>query len=295
MDITLLGTSGSSPTKERMMPSVAITYEGETLLFDCGEGTQMQMLKYGINASRIKAIFITHAHGDHIIGIAGLVRSMALNGRSEALSIFIPKGYERVIQGLLTFDKAIICYRINVIGAKPGKVYSGKGFHVRAFRLNHTISTLGYAFKEEDRLRFDKDKTKKLGMKGTMFSEMLSKKKLRIKNKVVALSSITSIKKGRKVVYASDTRPSTSTVSAAKDADLLIHESSYSDQQANLAKERKHSTASEAARIAYKSKAKGLVLTHFSARYSDISPLLAEARKIFSATTAGSDGYKIKL
>ena len=152
--ITMLGTSGSSPTKSRSLPGVALTYNGNNILFDCGEGTQMQMIKYGINFSKIIAIFISHAHGDHVIGLAGLVRTMAMNRRSADLDIFVPRGYEKVIKTLILFDKALMTYRINVYGIRSGIVYKARDFTVSAFPVNHTISSCGYVFRENDRRRF---------------------------------------------------------------------------------------------------------------------------------------------
>ena len=247
--ITMLGTSGSSPTKSRSLPGVALTYNGSVILFDCGEGTQMQMIKYGINFSKIIAIFISHAHGDHVIGLAGLVRTMAMNRRSADLDIFVPKGYEKVIRTLISFDKALMTYRINIHGVRSGTVYRTKDFNVSAFPVNHTISACGYIFRENDRRRFIVEKTKRLGIEGTMHSVLQRHGWIRIGSKRITLKSVTSVQKGKKVVYATDTRPSRSHV-AAKGADLLIHESSYSEGEGDLARERKHSTSAEAAVMA---------------------------------------------
>src|SRR5277367_1224236 len=108
--VVMLGTAGSSPSKARSLPSVALIYDGNTFLFDCGEGTQLQMLKYGVNSSKLRAIFVTHTHGDHIIGIAGLIRTLALNRRTDPLTIYVPKGYESVIKSLVVFDKVMLGY-----------------------------------------------------------------------------------------------------------------------------------------------------------------------------------------
>jgi ribonuclease Z len=293
MDITILGTAGSTPTKNRMMPGVALTYEGDTVLFDCGEGTQMQMLKYGINGFGIKCIFISHAHGDHIIGIAGLLRSLALNNRKEPLKIFIPEGYEEVVRSLIVFDKALINYKIDVIGIRGGVVYKGKGFRISAFRLSHTILTYGFVFKEEDKLRFIKEKCAKIGIKGAMFSELQRRKRIKVNGKIINISDVTKLQRGRKIVYASDTRPSVNTIRAAADADLLIHEATYNEDHKDLAISRKHSTAIEAARVAKKSGSKRLILCHFSARYKNVNGLLKDARSVFRNTILANDGYKI--
>src|SRR5271169_2664841 len=132
MDIKLvmLGTVGSSPTKARSMPSVALTYDGDVFLFDCGEGTQLQMIRYGVNSSKLKAIFISHTHGDHVIGIAGLVRTLALNRRPNPLIILVPSGYEHIIKSLISFDKAILGYSIIIKGIRTGEVYKGKGYSI---------------------------------------------------------------------------------------------------------------------------------------------------------------------
>ncbi len=288
--ITMLGTSGSSPTKERSMPSVALSYNGDVLLMDCGEGTQMQMLRYGINSSKVKAIFISHAHGDHVIGLAGLVRTMAMNRRQAQLDIFVPAGSEKAINTLISFDRALITYKIAVRGARPGTSYKGRGFSVSAFALNHSVPSCGYAFREDDRLRFDEDKCRKLGIRGEMHSLIQELGRLRAGKRVIRLSQVTSREVGKIVVYASDTRPASSTVAAAKGADVLIHESSYSLSEAKLAKERKHSTSAEAAAVAKKAGAKMLVLTHISARYSNTDAMETEAKAVFRNSRAARDG-----
>lgn len=291
--VTILGTSGASPTKERNLTSVALSYDGNAFLFDCGEGTQMQVLKYGVNSSRIRAIFVSHAHGDHVIGIAGLVRTLALNGRREPLSIYAPRGSEGIIRNLIAFDKAMLTYPINVIGVKPGKVYRGKDFTVSAFRLSHTVSTFGYAFKIDDKRNFIVDKAKRLGLAGEMFSTLQKRGSIVIGRRRVRLNEVTTAKPGKKVVYASDTRPTSATVAAARGADLLLHESTYAEQERGLAKERKHSTAREAATIARRARVKELALIHFSARYRDLRLIEAEAKKVFANTVVTRDGDSI--
>ncbi len=289
--VTVLGTSGASPTKERNLTSVALVHEGDVLLFDCGEGTQMQLLRYGINSSRIRAIFVSHAHGDHIIGIAGLIRTLGLNGRKTQLSIFVPKGYENVIRSLIVFDRTVIEYPIAVVGIHAGTVYKGKDFTVSAFKEDHTIPTYGYIFRINDRRKFDSAKSKAAGLKGPMFSELQSRGKIRIGKRMVNLESVTHLQRGKKIVYAADTRPSKNTVNAAQGADLLIHEATYAQTERKLAVERKHSTAMEAAEIAKKAKVSRLVLIHFSARYKTTQQLEAEAKRIFKDTTLANDGY----
>jgi ribonuclease Z len=295
MKITFLGTSGSTPTRERSLPSVAIEREGSIFLFDCGEGTQMRLIQDSVNMSKIDAVFITHIHGDHVIGIAGLMRTLALNKRTRPLRIYIPEGYEKGVKELIGFDRAVMGYEIIINGIKGGKVFSGEGFSVSAFRLKHSVKCYGYALREEDRIRFVKERCKKLGMKGKMFAEILKKGHIKINGKDIKVGEITYTEKGRKIVYASDTRPAATTVAAAIGADILIHEATYGSELKDLAVERQHSTAEEAAGIALKAGVKRLVMVHISARYKSPAKLEGEARKIFPKSEMAKDGMAITI
>ena len=295
MTITFLGTSGSSPTRERSLPSVALEYDGGAYLFDCGEGTQRQLMAYSISPSRVKAIFITHMHGDHVIGVAGLIRTLALNKRTDPLYICVPNGEEGKLQPLIDFDRAIIGYEIRVVPVRSGKVMDGRGFSVNAFKLRHSVPTYGYAFAESDRLRFMKDRCRALGIKGTMFSELEKKGRLRVGKRTVTLRQVTTKEKGRRVVYVADTRPTKSTVEAAKGADILIHEATYEDSLRHLAKERLHSTAFEAGQVARAAGAKTRVVFHMSTRYKEANDVLKDARRAFRSTVAAHDGMRITI
>jgi ribonuclease Z len=296
MKITFLGTAGSTPTKLRNLPALAIDYNGGTFLFDCGEGTQRQCMFYSVNISRIKAIFLSHIHGDHTIGVAGLLRTLSLNKRTEPLYIFIPKGYEDQLLELINFDRATMNYRIIISPiAKSGIIYKDGGFSISAFRLIHTNTTYGFSFNETDKTKFIKQKVRQLGIKGEMFRQLLKEGEIKIGKKIVKLEDITFKEPGRKIVYATDTRPSQATVRAAANADLLIHESTYAEKEKKLAKERFHSTAMEGATIAKKAGAKRLVFVHISARYKETEQLLKESRSIFKNTEIAKDGMIINL
>jgi ribonuclease Z len=295
MRIVFLGTAGSTPTKFRGLPSIAIEHNSEIYLFDCGEGTQRQMMQCGLNISRIKTIFLTHVHGDHTLGIAGLIRTLALNRRTSPLEIYIPKGGEAVVNQLINFDKVVLNYKIMIKPIKQGEVYKGRDFTVSAFKLVHTTNTYGFVFKENDGIRFIKPKIKNLGIKGKMFGTLIKNKSIKIGNKKIKLSDVSFKKIGKKIVYATDTRPTNETIKAAKDADVLIHESTYADKEIILAKQRKHSTSNESANIAKRAKAKRLILTHPSARYKNSETLLIQARKAFKSTEMAKDGMIIEL
>ena len=293
--VVMLGTSGSVPTKNRALPAVAMDRDGDIFLFDCGEGTQRQFLIYGININKLKCIFISHLHGDHVIGLAGIVRTLAINKRTSPLIIFVPKGAKNALSTLIEFDNAKIPYTITIEEIEKGEGLDGKDYSIKAFRLDHSINTLGYIFKINDRFHFDAKKAKLLGIKGEMFSKILKNKHLNVNNKSISLKSITTIEKGKIVVYAPDTRPSKRTVAAADGADLLIHESTYTKEFIEFAKNRKHSCAFEAAEIARSAKVKKLLLFHISSRYNENLLLLTEAKKIFKNSIISYDGMKIKV
>ncbi len=295
-DITILGTSGSAPTKERGLSSVALEHDGEIYLFDCGEGTQRQMQLYGVNISKVSTVLITHTHADHMLGIAGLFRTMALYKRSKDLSIYFPDGFQEGIESLIKFDKAFMTFNIKLVPVKKsGTIMAGKDFEIRAFKLNHSIKCYGYVFKENDRMQFIKDKCRRLSIKGKAFKELQSKGKTTVNSRVITLSEVTTKKPGLKFAYAVDTRPTATTAIAAKGADILIHEATYGGDLAKLAKERKHSTSVEAAEIAKSAEAKKLIITHFSTRYKTSESLVSEARAVFKESYAAYDGMKLHV
>ncbi len=295
MRITFLGTAGSAPTKFRGLPSIAIEHNGQIFLFDCGEGTQRQMMQFSVNISRVKAVFLTHTHGDHTLGLAGLIRTLALNNRTAPLEVFIPKGGEKLINSMINFDKAVLNYRIIIKPISAGIMYKGRDFSISAFRLLHTTSTFGFIFKENERFKFIEQKAKRLGIKGQQFGRLLKEKSLKIGSKVIKLRDVTVEVVGRKIVYATDTRPTKETLKAANGADIFIHESTYADSEQFLAKKRYHSTSVEAAEIARKARVRRLVLTHPSARYKITDILEKESKAIFRNTEMAKDGMVINL
>jgi ribonuclease Z len=294
IEVFMLGTSAAAPTKERNLSGIAIRYNGKTFLLDCGEGTQRQMLKYGLNIYKIEAIFLTHIHGDHVIGIAGLTRTLSLYGRTGKLRIYIPKGYSKALSMLLHFDNPVLKYEIEIIEVGRGTIYSDEEVSVKAFALKHSVQTCGYSFEERWRYRFT-EKAKRLGIKGREFSEIQKKGSIMLNGKNIKIRDVTELVEGRKVVYATDTRPVEATVRAGKGADLIIHDASYTEEDKRLARERMHSTAAEAAKIAKKAGAKRLILTHISTRYKDTKDNLKEAREIFRNCDVAEDGMKVSL
>jgi len=290
--LVMLGTSASVPSVSRNLCSVGLRHEGDIYLFDCGEGTQRQMMKYRLSYAKTRAIFVTHLHADHYLGIAGLCHTLNMIGREakDELLVYGPRGTARRMEGLGCNYPFL---KVKEVG--EGVVYKGEGFSVRAFAVAHGRNALGYVFEEEEGRNFDKAKCDSLGIKGIMFRELEQKGVVSVGKKKVKIEEVTRPKKGRKIVYTGDTKVCNAVVEAAKGADLLIHEGTFAEERRKEADEREHATAADAAKVAKKAKAKRLIITHISNRYEKADRLLKEAREIFKNSEIAHDGMEIKL
>lgn len=285
-EVTMLGTSSGAPTAERGLSAIAVRREGDVFLLDCGEGTQRQLMRFGVSYMRVKAIFITHLHLDHFLGVFGLIETMALNERKEKLAIYGPAGSKSV------FGKKDF---VEIVEADEKFSHDFGEFTVSSFATSHAAGGMGFVFEEKERRRFHEEKAKGLGIKGPMFSEIMNKGSLVIGGKKVLLKNVTYAQAGKKLAYTGDTEPCASVAKAAKGADLLIHEATFASDRKKEAKEARHSTAEDAAKAAKKAGCKKLLLTHISGRYRDTSPLLSEAKKIFPDTLVAHDGMKLEV
>lgn len=300
LTVRLLGTSASRPTIERNVSSLAIHREGETLMFDCGEGTQRQMMRYGISFA-LEDIFFTHMHADHLLGVVGLIRTMALQGRTERLRLWGPRGAARVLKRAesLGFERSTFPVEIEEIDA--AQRIARDGYAIVPFPVDHRGAvSLGYALVEEDRKgRFNPDLARELGIpEGPLWGQIHRGKAVTLDDgRVIEPSVLVGPQRpGRTVVITGDTRPCAATVDAARNADLLVHESTFGDEEAERASETGHSTAREAAQVARDAGVRRLLLTHFSARYSrDAVELEREARSVFAETLIGRDGTEVDV
>ena len=286
--VTFLGTSGSVPQKDKNFASMALSFRGSTLLFDCPEGTQRQLMNSEHSMMSINNIFISHMHADHFLGLFGWISTMTLNQRKEKLTIFSPKGGKEKIQKIMR-EVIYPSFPIEFIETKKGTLIKNELFEVRAYPLKHEIPCFGFVFKENDKKgEFNRDKAIKLGIPvGPMFAKLANGEKVKVNGKTFTDKDVMDFKKGRtgrKIVFVSDTLPIKETIIQAKDAVLLVHEATFLDKQNDKAKEALHSTALQAAQIAKKSKAKKLALFHFSARNTSEEEILIEAKKEFTNT-----------
>src|SRR4051812_46250032 len=271
LSIRLLGTSASRPTVERNVSSLAIQREGETLMFDCGEGTQRQMMRYGVSFA-LEDIFFTHMHADHLLGVIGLLRTMALQGRIERLRLWGPRGSSRVLSKAESLGFERTTFPVEIIELAAHQRVDRAGYAITAFPVDHRGSpSIGYALVEEDRKgRFNPDLARELGIpEGPLWGEIHRGRPVTLDDGRLIQPSLLvgEARPGRKLVISGDTRPCSGTIEAARGADVLVHEATFGDEEAERAVETGHSTAREAADVAAQAAVGTLVLVHFSARY----------------------------
>jgi ribonuclease Z len=300
LSVRFLGTSASRPTVERNVTSLAIRRGGETFLFDCGEGTQRQMMRYGVSFN-VGDIFFTHMHADHILGVTGLIRTMALQGRTEPMRLFGPPKSERLLRQAVTLGSDKQHFPINYVEMTPGEPLQRDGYSILPFSVEHGGAlALGLAIVESPRLgRFNPDRARSMGIpEGPLWGQIHKGQEITLPDgRVVHPSELVGpTRSGRKLVFTGDARPSDTTAEVAAGADLLIHEATFADEEAPLAVETGHSTAREAATVADRAGVKRLVLTHISSRYSrDVQELAAEARSVFPSAIVARDGMEVVI
>jgi ribonuclease Z len=297
--VTLLGTSAARPTVERNVTSLAIAREGETMMFDCGEGTQRQMMRYGVSFA-FRDVFFTHFHADHFLGIIGLIRTLGLQGREEPMCFYGPAGARRLLGAAIGLGVERSGFEIEIIELKPGDTLPRGDYDVVTFPVDHRCKALGYSIVEHERLgRFNPELALEMGIpEGPLWGKLHRGETVTLEDgrSVSPEQLVGAARPGRKVVFTGDTRPCATVVEAAEDADLLIHEATFDDEEKERAYETGHATATGAAQVALAAKVRRLVLTHVSARYSrDSRSLLEEARAVFAETVVGKDGMEIDV
>ena len=298
MEIVFLGTSGMHPTKERNLFSVLFRYKSENILIDCGEGTQRQLRIMDIASPKITKILITHLHGDHLNGLPGLFQNLQANQYSKHLDVYGPVGLKKVMRHVLgvTGSRTGFKLKFKVHEIKSGTLFKNKDFYVEAKELKHSVKVFGYSFIEHDRRRINLKYLKKFKLKKhVLLGDLQRGKDIVYEGKKIKVKNATNLIKGKKVSFIIDTGYCENAVKLAKDSDLLISECTFGKELKELAKERGHLTAEDAANIAKKSKSKKLILTHFSQRYPNVKFLLKEAKKIFRNTVDAKDFMKVKV
>lgn len=296
--ITFLGTSASRPTVGRNVSAIAVQREGELMLWDCGEGTQRQMMRYGTGFA-VGSIFITHMHADHYLGIIGLTRTLALQGREEPMEIFGPRGSSANLHDALHLGVNRLGFPVAIRELAPGDRVERADYDVEAFEVRHGVSAVGYRMQEHDRPgRFDVDRARALGVpEGPLFGRLHRGETVETEGGVVRPEQVVGPPRpGRRVVYTGDTRPLASTVEVAKGAHALIHDATFSVEETARAHDTHHSTARGAAEIGQRAQVRELLLTHISARYSaNPGPLEEEAQGVRPGSRVAYDGLSVEI
>jgi ribonuclease Z len=273
--------------------------EGETILFDCGEGSQRQMMRYGVGFS-FAEIFFTHYHADHLLGVTGLMRTLGLMDRTAPVTLYGPRGADRVLGAAITLGIERNKFPIEIREIRAGDRLARGDYDIVVFETEHRADTVGYALAEHTRLgRFHPERARELGIpEGPLWGRLHRGETIILDDgRVVRPEDLVGTpRRGRTVVYSGDTRPHLPLIEAARGADLLVHEATFGGEELERAQETGHSTAAEAARVAAEAGVRRLVLTHISPRYGrDAAELLAEARAIFPETIIARDGLTVDV
>lgn len=299
LSVTFLGTAAACPTVDRNVSSLAVQREGELILFDCGEGTQRQMMRYGVGFG-FREIFLTHYHSDHILGITGLLRTLGLQDRQEDVVLYGPRPADRILRALTAVGIERTRFRVDIAEVKPGDRLGREDYDIVVFETDHRADTVGYALAEHTRLgRFNPDRARELGIpEGPLWGRLHRGQSVALPDgqTVTPESLVGPSRPGRLLVYPGDTRPSPAVIEAAKGADLLVHEATFGEDERDRAAETGHSTARQAAEVARMAGVRRLALTHISARYSREAPeLAAEATAVFPDAVVARDGMTIEV
>ncbi|WP_407379692.1 ribonuclease Z [Methanobrevibacter sp.] len=297
MEITFLGTSSAVHSYSRSHPSIALKAFGETILFDCGEGTQRQLIYAKISPMKISKIFITHYHGDHILGIPGLLQSMNFRGRESKLTIYGPRGLDNLRQAIACLGFPNFDFPVEWIEIDSGTIIENEEYVIKAQKVKHNTLTLAYSVEELKKPRFLREKAIELGVpEGPAFGKLHKGIPVEVDGEIIQPQQVLGPpRKGHKITYSGDTIPCEEMIEFAHDSSILIHESTYKLEDRDKAELHAHSTSADAANIALQSHSKELILTHISTRYVDISDLLKEAKEIFENTKIAKDLMKVEL
>ncbi len=299
MRVTFLGTGGGIPSISRSLPSVAVTYSGELILFDCGEGTQRQMMRAGTGFRQKLTILLTHLHGDHIFGLPGLVYTLSMLDRRHPLKIIGPRGTKDFVEGLLSIRFGRLSYEIEVKEIDGGVAYESRAFLVEATDASHTVKSLAYRFRERDRPgRMMVEILEELGVpRGPLWGRLQRGEPIEFSGRVIRPEEVVGPpRRGRIIVYTGDTRPSDKIVEFSRGADVLIHDATFGSELEGDAVKEGHSTARQAAEVALRAGVKRLYLFHISPRYEgDEEKLLIEARQVFPNTYLAEDLLSIEV
>jgi len=298
MKLVFLGTSAAQPTEKRGLSCICLERDGEILMFDAGEAAQISYMKSGLGWNKKMKMFVTHLHGDHCVGILGLLQTMSMQNRTEALEIFGPNGIEEFIAANIKVLNFGLSFPILITNIKEGKVFEDKKFSIYACKASHSVTAFSYLFEEKDKPgRFNLDEAKKIGIpEGELWKKLQNGNQIEINGKIIKPEQVLGEKRsGKKIGISGDTMPTKELERFFENCDYLVFDATFLDEEKQRAQDTCHSTAKQAATIAKSAKVKNLVLTHFSARYKDEIGHLQEASKIHDSVITARDLLEIEI
>ncbi len=301
MKLTILGCFSATPSKNSFPSSQVLDIKGNKILIDCGEGTQIQLRRYGIKFSEIENIFISHLHGDHFFGLPGLISTFRLLGRTKELNIYGPKGIRQAIKLLMNLGKSWINFDLNFVELEEKnsvKLKENDSFSVSTIPLKHRIYTNGFLFTEKNiKKKIKIEKIEKLNIDKSLYNNISLGKDVLLDDGTMILNKDLTYPLKKEIIYSycSDTSYSKDIIPLIEGCDLLYHESTFLEKHLELAKKTKHSTAAQAAKIAKKANCKKLLLGHFSSRYKNLEDFKSEAETIFDNVELAKDGKEFDI
>ena len=288
-----MGTASAIPTKTRNHASIVLKIYDRTVLFDCGEGTQKQIMDAQVSPMKIDDIYITHLHGDHILGLPGIIQSLAFRGRTRPLNIYGPHGITELIEHIKNLGYFTISYEliVNEIEGDDVVIYQQNNFLIRAMKMKHTVTNYAYKIEEIKQPKFLRENAIALGVPpGPLFGKLQEGIPVTVDGREILPEQVLGLpREGVKLVYSGDTIPQERMISFAKDVNVLIHEATFSNEYREKAMENGHTIAEDAALIAKNANVQQLILTHLSNRYTSSETVEKEAKKIFENTVYAED------
>jgi ribonuclease Z len=298
MKLVFLGTSAAQPTERRGLSCICLENDGEVLMFDAGEASQISYMKSSLGWNKKMKLFVTHLHGDHCVGILGLLQTMSLQNRTKSLEIFGPKGIDEFLAANIKMLNFGLSFSILITIVKEGKIFEDKKFSMYAAKANHSITAFSYLFEEKDKPgRFNVEKAKELGIpEGELWNKLQNGEEIINNEEIIKPEQVLGKKRpGKKIGISGDTMPTKELEEFFKECDYLVFDSTFLDEEKQKAQDTCHSTAKQAAQLGKNSNVKNLILTHFSARYKDENGHLTEAEKIHNSVITAKDLLEIEI
>jgi ribonuclease Z len=298
MKLVFLGTSASQPTEKRGLSCICLERDGEILMFDAGEAAQISYMKSGLGWNKKMKMFVTHLHGDHCVGILGLLQTMSMQKRTETLEIFGPSGIDEFIAANIKILNFGLSFPVLITIIKEGKIFENGKFSMSSCKANHSVTAFSYLLEEKDKPgRFNVEKAKELGIpEGELWNKLQNGNKITINEKIIKPEQVLGEKRpGKKIGISGDTMPTKELEKFFEECDYLVFDSTFLDEERERAQDTCHSTAKQAATLGKNAKVKNLILTHFSARYKDEVRHLKEAEEIHNSVTTARDLLEIEI